>query len=66
MTTDQTTMPPSILRCNVDGCRDEIAVRVGGEQSCYRHAIERGNEIRAERGLPPVSVDERGCVHVIQ
>jgi hypothetical protein len=53
-------LPPRQLRCEV------IAVRIGNEQRRYIHAMERGNEVRAERGLPPVTIDEQGGVHVVQ
>ena len=53
--------PPPLLRCDVPGCHEEIAIRIGGEQRCYQHALKRGNELRASRGLPPVTVDEQGA-----
>lgn len=58
--------PPAILRCDVPGCREEIAVKVGCEQRCYEHALEKGNEMRAARGLPPIICDEEGDTHVVQ
>lgn len=58
--------PPPILRCDVPACHEEIAVKVGGEQRCYQHAMERGNEIRESRGLPPIMFDDEGDRHVIQ
>lgn len=61
-----TTLPPRRLRCDVPGCCNEIAIKIGSEQRCYPHALERGNEMRAARGLPPVTVDETGGVHVVQ
>jgi hypothetical protein len=39
-------LPPASLRCDVPGCHDEIAVRVGSEQRCYCHALERAREMR--------------------
>ncbi len=38
--------PPRFLRCDVPGCTDEIAVRVGDEQRCFCHAMERAREMR--------------------
>lgn len=64
---DQTAaLPIPFLRCNVPGCREEIAVKIHGEQRCYQHAMERANEIRAARGLPPITLDDEGCAHVVQ
>ena len=63
---ETTDFPPRQLRCDVPGCCEEIAVRVGNEQRCYIPAMERVNEVRAERGLPPVTIDEQGGVHVVQ
>ena len=40
-------------------------MRIGNEQRCYQHALERGNELRAGRGLAPVTVDDQGGVHVV-
>lgn len=57
-------MAANNLRCDVPGCPDEIAVRVGCEQRCFRHALERANEIRRARGLPPVTIDKEGRPHV--
>ena len=54
------------LRCDVPGCPEEMCIRLDGEQRCYDHALERGNEIRAQRGLPPVVIDDDGGVHVRQ
>jgi uncharacterized protein YkwD len=62
----QTTTPPSSLRCDVPGCCDEIAIKIGDEQRCYSHALEKGNQIRAARGLPPVTIDNEGRMHVTQ
>ena len=58
-------LPPPFLRCDVAGCRDEIAVKLDGEQRCFRHAMERGNEIRAAGGLPPIVLDDDGAVHIV-
>jgi len=59
------TTPASLL-CDVPGCDEEMVVRVGAEQRCYRHALERGNEIRRAAGKPPVFVDDEGAAHVQQ
>lgn len=59
-------IPPTCLQCDAPGCREEMVIKIGDEQRCYRHALERGNEIRAARGLPPVTVDEEGGAHVVQ
>lgn len=58
--TDKTT------GCDVQGCDAPVAVQVGEERRCYVHALERGNAIRAERGLPPLVIDEEGNAHVRQ
>jgi hypothetical protein len=62
---DQTAIPAK-LRCDVTGCQEEMCIRIDGEQRCYDHALERGNEIRASKGLPPIVVDDEGDVHVRQ
>jgi hypothetical protein len=38
--------PPRALRCDVRGCNDEIALRVGDEQRCFCHAMDRARELR--------------------
>ncbi|EHM01190.1 hypothetical protein HMPREF9946_02194 [Acetobacteraceae bacterium AT-5844] len=43
-------LPPPFLRCDVPGCTDEIAVRVGDEQRCFCHAMERAREMRNAKG----------------
>jgi hypothetical protein len=53
------------LRCDVPGCADEMCIRIGPEQRCYAHALAKGNELRAARGLPPVTF-ENGERHVVQ
>lgn len=58
--------PAADLRCDVPGCPDEVAVRVGPEQRCSRHAMERANEIRRLHGFPPVVLDQEGVPHVCQ
>lgn len=55
----QTTTP-----CDVPDCIDEAAIQHQGERRCYRHALEAGNAWRAERGLPPVTIDDEGAQHV--
>jgi hypothetical protein len=50
----------------VPGCQAEVAVKCGDEQRCYAHALQRGNEIRAERGLPPIIFDDEGSAYVVQ
>ena len=61
-----TRMPPVALRCDVPGCPEEIAVRLGGEQRCIAHAIARANEMRAAAGLAPICFDDEGRSHVVQ
>jgi hypothetical protein len=51
-------------RCDEPGCSEWAAVHVGAERACYPHALERGNRIRAARGLPPVVFDDEGASHV--
>lgn len=62
---DQPSLPPRALRCDVPGCREETAVKLGNEQRCYCHALERGNELRAARGLPPITYNDGGLRHGI-
>lgn len=59
-------LPPQPLRCAVPNCPEEMQIRVGGEQRCYAHALERANEVRALKGLPPIVIDDEGGVHVRQ
>ena len=60
------TTPKAYWRCDVPGCRADWVVKRGGEQRCYEHALARGNELRAQRGLPPVTFDDEGNKHVRQ
>ena len=61
-----TRFPPAALRCDVEGCTNEIAVQIGGEQRCITYAIARANELRAKANLPPICFDEEGGSHVVQ
>jgi hypothetical protein len=57
---------PSRRRCGVPGGTAAIAVRVGEEQRCFQHAMERASEIRRAQGLPLIVLDEEGTPHVCQ
>jgi hypothetical protein len=50
--------------CDEPGCDSAAVIGVGSSRACYDHALERGNRLRAARGLPPVVVDEEGGAHV--
>lgn len=54
------------LRCDVPGCPEEMAIRVGAEQRCFAHALERANELRRDAGKPPIGFDEDGSEYVVQ
>lgn len=66
MTERSQAASPTHLRCDVPGCEMEMIVRCGDEQRCYDHALERANEVRAARGLPPITIDDEGYQHVTQ
>ena len=57
---------PAPLQCDAPGCPHEMMLRLGGEQYCFAHAVERGNAERAAKGLPPVVIDDEGAMHVRQ
>lgn len=50
---------PWSLACDVAGCGEEIAIRVGEEQRCFAHAVERANEYRCAASLPPLVTARR-------
>ena len=60
----QTTMPGWL--CDEPGCDAVAVIGVGTRSACYRHALERGNAARAERGLTPLVFDDEGEAHVCQ
>ena len=60
------TLPHEDLCCDVPDCTSAAVIHVGDEKRCYRHALERANEIRRAAGKPPIVVDEEGRAHVEQ
>ena len=55
-------------QCHAPGCMEEFDIQIGSERRCFTHALEKANEIRAQKGKPPLTVgdDTDGELHVRQ